>query len=85
MNSASPNVNYESPPVAETEIEGTAYRVDAGKQGAALCISTRDPSGWDWAFLCEVRWDGTEVRSKTLDREVRLALSRVIASAIQDL
>lgn len=84
MTSPSPTVNYDSAPVAETEIDGKAYRVDTGKQGSALCVSTRDPSAWDWEFVCEARWDGSELRSKSLEREVRMQLSRAIASAVQD-
>lgn len=84
MNSTSDGVNYESNPVAETAIDGTEYRIDAGKQGTAICVSTRAAGSWDWSFLCEARWDGSELRSKALERGIRTQLSRALASAVQD-
>ena len=85
MSSADLGVNYDSSPVAETAIEGTEYRIDAGKQGTAICVSTRPSGSWDWSFLCEARWDGSELRAKTLERGVRLQLSRALSGAMQDL
>jgi hypothetical protein len=84
MISSSEGVNYDSAPVAETAIEGTEYRIDAGKAGTAICVSTRSAGSWDWAFLCEARWDGSELRSKQLERGVRLQLSRALTTAMQD-
>jgi hypothetical protein len=84
MHSPSSDVNYDSGPVAETMIDGTEYRIDAGKQGTALCVSTRPAGTWDWAFLCEARWDGSELRTKVLERDVRTELSRALTGAIQD-
>jgi hypothetical protein len=84
MSSESDSVNYESTPVAETAIDGTEYRIDAGKQGTSICVSTRLAGSWDWAFLCEARWDGSELRSKVLERGLRTQLSRALTSAMQD-
>lgn len=84
MSSTNSGVNYESGPVAETVIEGTEYRIDAGKQGTALCVSTRPAGTWDWSFLCEARWDGSELRAKVLERGVRTELSRALTGAIQE-
>ena len=78
-------VNYDGSPVAEAAIEGTEYRIDTGKQGTAICVSTRAAGSWDWSFLCEARWDGSELRAKVLDRDVRLQLSRALSGAMQDL
>jgi hypothetical protein len=78
-------VNYDSTPVAETAIDGTEYRIDAGKQGTAICVSTRPSGSWDWSFLCEARWDGSELRAKSLERAIRTQLSRALTSATQDL
>lgn len=78
-------VNYDSSPVAETAIDGTEYRIDAGKQGTAICVSTRPAGSWDWSFLCEARWDGSELRTKELERAIRTQLSRALTSAMQDL
>lgn len=77
-------VNYDSGPVAETIIDGTEYRIDAGKQGTAICVSTRLQGTWDWSFLCEARWDGSELRSKSLERSVRTELSRALSQVVQD-
>ena len=84
MSSETGGVNYESTPVAETAIGETDYRIDAGKAGTAICVSTRPTGTWDWSFLCEARWDGTELRAKVLERSVRTQLSRAISSAMQD-
>ncbi|HEX2735844.1 MAG TPA: hypothetical protein VHM70_29795 [Polyangiaceae bacterium] len=77
-------VNYDSEPVAEATIGPTHYRIDAGKQGTAICISSRSPGSWDWSYICEARWDGSELRTKELERDVRVVLSKAIASAMQD-
>jgi hypothetical protein len=77
-------VNYESNPVAEAAIGDTEYRIDAGKQGTSICVSTRQAGSWDWSFLCEARWDGSELRTKGLERSIRTELSRVLSSAMQD-
>lgn len=84
MSSNSEGVNYDGAPVAETAIEGTEYRIDAGKAGTAICVSSRSVGAWDWTFVCEARWDGSELRSKQLERQVRLELSRALSSALQD-
>lgn len=84
MSSNSEGVNYDSSPVAETAIDGTEYRIDAGKAGTAICISTRPAGSWDWSYVCEARWDGSELRTKELERSVRTHLSRAITSAVQD-
>jgi hypothetical protein len=84
MTSDTESVNYDSPPVAETAIDDTEYRIDAGKAGTAICVSTRSAGSWDWTFLCEARWDGSELRSKQLERAVRTQLSRALSSATQD-
>jgi hypothetical protein len=82
--SSETGVNYDSSPVAETALDGTEYRIDAGKQGTAICVSTRLVGAWDWSFLCEARWDGSELRTKVLDRSVRQHLSHALTSAMQD-
>ena len=84
MSSDSEGVNYDSSPVAEASIDGTDYRIDAGKQGTAICVSSRPSGSWDWSFVCEARWDGSELRAKLLERSIRTQLSRVLSSATQD-
>ena len=70
--------------VAEAAIDGTEYRIDAGKAGTAICVSTRSAGSWDWAFLCEARWDGSELRAKQLERHIRTQLSRALTLAMQE-
>lgn len=77
-------VNYESEPVLEVEYEGLDYRLDAGKQGTALCVSTRPPGAWDWEFVAEAHWDAMGLRCKALPRQVREHLSRALRTALQD-
>jgi hypothetical protein len=77
-------VNYESPPLVELEIGDTEYRVDAGKQGTALCISTRKAGSWDWSFGGEARWDIRSLRSKAFERAVLEPLSAALAAALSD-
>ena len=85
MSSEDGAVNYDSSPVAETAIDGIEYRIDAGKAGTAVCVSTREMGAWDWSFVCEARWDGSELRTKELERAIRTQLSRALSSAIQDM
>jgi len=77
-------VNYDSPPLLELEIEGIDYRLDSGKQGTALCISTRAAGSWGWAFAGEARWDG-DLRSKAFERRTLIALSKAFREALRNL
>jgi hypothetical protein len=77
-------VNYESAPLVEVEIEGVDYRLDAGKQGTALCISTRASGSWDWSFGGEARWDVGSLRSKAFERRTLDQLSRAFKVALEN-
>jgi hypothetical protein len=78
-------VNYEGVALVEVAIEGIEYRLDAGKQGTALCVSTRAEGSHDWEFLSEARWDGRDLRTRSLDRSVAQRLSHALAQAIEQL
>jgi hypothetical protein len=78
------SVNYDSPPLVEVEIEGTDYRLDAGKQGTALCISTRVSGSWDWSFGGEARWDVGSLRCKAFERRTLDQLSRAFKTALEN-
>jgi hypothetical protein len=82
---ANVSVNYESGALVEVEIEGAEYRLDAGKQGTALCISSRVPGTWAWQFLGEARWDGRDLRTRSLERRIVQQLSSALAQAIEQL
>ena len=82
--SAAEVVNYDSPPLVEVEIEGTDYRLDAGKQGTALCISTRPAGSWDWSFGGEARWDVGSLRCKAFERRTLDLLSRAFKEALEN-
>jgi len=84
MSSDTESVNYESPALVEHEIEGVDYRIDSGKQGTALCISTRPSGTWDWSFVGEAKWDVGSLRSKAFERRILQDLSQAFAKALED-
>lgn len=77
-------VNYEESPLIELEIDGTDYRLDAGRAGTALCISTRPSGSWSWVFRGEARWQAKVLRCKAFDRTVLMELSSALAAAAAD-
>jgi hypothetical protein len=77
-------VNYEEAALVELELGGTDYRMDAGRAGTALCISTRESGTWAWVFRGEARWQNNVLRCKAFDREVLTQLSRALAEAATD-
>jgi len=74
-------VNYEEAAVLELEIEGTDYRLDVGRAGTALCISTRPSGSWAWVFRGEAKWQNGVLRCKAFDRQVLSQLSTGLAEA----
>jgi len=74
-------VNYEEAALLEIEIEGTDYRLDIGRAGTALCISTRPSGSWSWGFRGEARWQNGVLRCKAFDRTVLSQLSTALAEA----
>jgi len=83
--SSDSEVNYDSAPVAEAELDGIDYRIDTGRQGTALCISSRASGTWDWTFESEARWDGSSLRSKVIERPVLVKLSEALRAAMVDI
>lgn len=79
-NASSATIDYDFPPVAELELEGTQYRVDAGAR-SAIAVSQRPAGTWSWVLLVEGRWDGARLKAKGLDRNVVAALERALRSA----
>src|SRR4051812_33124340 len=82
--SGSDYVDYDNPPVAEIELDGTQYRVDVGR-GAAVAISQRVGGTWNWKPLAEGRWDGVQLKSKGLDRLLVDALAKALGAAAEQL
>ena len=78
-------VNYEGMPLVELTIDAKDYRIDSGKQGTALSVSSRESGSWDWLFVAEARWDGSALRSRAIERPVLELLSRAFAQAVADL
>ncbi len=86
MNSQpAPSVNYDGSALIELEIEGSEYRVDSGKQGTALCVSTRSANTWSWQLVGEARWDGRTLRIPGVERRIVERLSLELARAIQEM
>jgi len=78
-------VNYEEAALLELEMNDVDYRLDVGRAGTALCISTRPSGSWAWSFRGEARWQNNVLRCKAFDREVLTQLSRALAEATSDL
>lgn len=77
-------VNYEEAALLEIELDGTDYRLDVGRAGTALCISTRPNGSWSWVFRGEARWQSNVLRCKAFDRSVLTKLARALAEAAAD-
>jgi hypothetical protein len=77
-------INYDSPPLVEVEIDGIDYRLDGGKQGTALCVSSRPAGTWDWAFGGEARWDGS-LRCKAFERKTLVELAKAFKQALENM
>jgi len=76
----SPTIEYDAPPVAELEVDGTQYRVDAGFRGA-IAVSGRTAGSWAWALLAEGKWDGVRFKAKALDRAIVSRLEQALRAA----
>jgi hypothetical protein len=79
------SISYDGPALLEISIDGTDYRIDPGKQGTSLSISTRETGTWDWSFGAEARWDGSSLKAKPFERAVLTQLSKAFAAAIAEL
>ena len=77
-------VNYEEAALLELELDGTDYRIDVGRAGTALCISTRPSGSWAWVFRGEAKWQVSQLRCRAFDRDVLTRLSRALAEAAAD-
>jgi len=77
-------VNYDEAAVVELELDGIDYRLDSGRAGTALCISTRATGTWGWEFRGEARWQNNVLRCKAFDRSVLTELSKALVEVSAD-
>ena len=84
MNDEPRTFNYDEPGILEHVVGETEYRLDVGKQGTALALSSRPVDTWDWAFVCELKWDGKRLTSRKLERDLLLELAHALAESIDD-
>ena len=77
------SISYDAAPVAEVEIDGLEYRVDAGL-GALVAISQREAGTSSWAPVAQARWDGVRLRAKSLGHPVVATLERALSRAMAD-
>jgi hypothetical protein len=77
-------VNYDESALLEIEIDGTDYRLDVGRAGTALCISTRSSGTWSWRFQGEAKWQNNLLRCKAFDRTVLAQLGTALIQAADD-
>src|SRR5690348_3682812 len=71
-------VNYDEPALVEVELDEVDYRLDSGRAGTALCISTRPSGTYSWTFRGEARWQTNVLRCKAFDRTVLTRLSQAL-------
>ena len=71
-------VNYDEPALVEVELDEVDYRLDSGRAGTALCISTRPSGTYSWTFRGEARWQANVLRCKAFDRTVLGRLSQAL-------
>jgi hypothetical protein len=77
---AESSVDYDFPPVAEIEADGTQYRVDPGFRGT-IAVSSRAAGTWSWTLLAEGRWDGIRLKAKPLERALVAELEKALRAA----
>ena len=82
---ANSGVNYDGASLVEATVEETDYRIDSGRQGTAFSISSRPTGSWDWTLCGEARWDGSDLRTRALDRRILQKLSAALANALAEL
>jgi hypothetical protein len=75
------SISYEAAPVAEAEIDGLEYRVDAGL-GSIVAISRREAGTSTWSPVAQARWDGVRLRAKALGHPVVATLERALSQAM---
>lgn len=80
-----PVMSYDEPGILECEIDGERYRIDSGRQGTALALSSCPDGSWDWSFVAEVQWDGHDFKCRAIAFDVRQQLSAAFKQALEDM
>lgn len=83
VQSSEATVHYEGAPIAEQQIDGMDYRVDAGR-GSMVAVSRRQSGAWGWTLVGEGRWDGVRLRVKGLEHPVVASLGQALLQAMRD-
>jgi|GEM_PF-625068 len=74
-------VNYDDEPIVELPLGELLYRLDPALGGSTLGLSLRGPGSWQWQYLAEVKWDGSTLRSKVVERPLLEQLGRALSAA----
>jgi hypothetical protein len=77
-------VEYDGPALVELSHDDVDYRIDVGKQGTALCISTRPAGTWDWSFGGEARWENRRLRARGVERDALDVLGKALAEVVEN-
>jgi len=83
-NQGGTSIDYDGIPIVEEQIDGTDYRIDAGR-GAAVAISARETGTWSWQAVSEGRWDGVRLRAKGLGYPIVEQLGKALKRAAGEL
>ena len=79
-----PTMSYDEPGLLEHDVGDTSYRLDSGKQGTALALSTRPVGSWDWSYETEMKWDGKSLKCRAYDYTLLKELSFAFRQALED-
>jgi hypothetical protein len=82
--SSDSSVEYDGPALVELSLDEVDYRIDVGKAGTAICISTRPSGSYEWTFGGEARWENRRLRARGIDREVLDVLAKALAEVSEN-
>ena len=80
-----PVMSYDEPGLLECEIDEVRYRIDSGRQGTALALSSCPGGSWDWTFVAELQWDGHDIKCKAIGYELCGKLATAFKQALEDM
>ena len=74
--------NYDSDALLEHVLGDVDYRLDVGRQGTALALSSRPSGTWDWSYVGELKWDGRTLSGKAVPYATREALGAALRESL---